>query len=129
MATEGIEYTAKPAYNGVYVYGGSSGGRIDFVKRTNTDGATLAPTIVDALATDPIMSRQRGLRALGDTGNQAIVTLKLPILPDTGIILPGAFVGYVVGTDTKRGMVRGVSVDYALPVVRQTIKVETHEYI
>ena len=85
--------------------------------------------LVDPLATDSIMTRQRGIRVLGDTGKIVVITLKLPILAETGIVMPGTLISYIVGNATKIGMVRGVSVDYSLPAVWQTIKVETHEYL
>ena len=129
VSTEGIEYTNKTNYTGVYVYGGSSGGVLDFVKRAGTDGTLLAATIVDPLATNSDMTRQRGLRVLGDTGIQASVSLKLPIMPQTGIILPGTMVRYVIGSTAKIGVVRSVSVTYSMPTAWQTIKVETHESI
>jgi hypothetical protein len=47
---------------------------------------------VDALITEATVARQRGLAVLSDTGRQIEVSLNLPVLPDTGIIEPGAFV-------------------------------------
>jgi hypothetical protein len=47
------------------------------------------------------------------------------VLPETGVIRPGAFVRYVDGGTTRLGLVRSVAVDAALPEVWQSIKVET----
>ena len=127
--TESIAYTSKTAYTGVYVNGGSSGGRLDLIKIAGTDGSLLAPTIVDPLATDPIMTRQRGMRVLGDTGRETKITLRLPVLPQTGIILPGTMLRYIVCGATKMGIVRSTAVSYTLPVVSQNIEIESHEYL
>jgi hypothetical protein len=129
VTTESIEYTSKTEYNAVWVIGGSNGGVADQIVIAGTAGDKFASTVTDNLATDSLMTRQRGLRVLGDTGKQTAVTLKLPVLTETGIILPGDFVQYVVNTRAYRGMVRSTAVNYDVPKVWQTIKVETHEYI
>jgi hypothetical protein len=126
VVTEGIEYSFKPDYTGVYVHGGASGGRLDLVKKTGTPGDLLAPIVVDDLATDSVMTTQRGLRVLGDTQAVATLSLSLPLLAETGIIRPGTMIQYL----TRFGMVRGVSVTFGNDCKpRQTIEVETHEYL
>jgi hypothetical protein len=72
------------------------------------------------------MTRQRGIRTLGDTGKQAHVSLRLPIYPESGIIKPGSVVDYTENGTTMRGLVRSLSVDYSFPQAWQSIKVETH---
>ena len=129
FVTEGIKYSNKANYNGVYVSGGANGGRLDLIKITNTAGDLLAPTVVDNLATDVIMTRQRGMRILGDTGREVRVTLRLPIMPQTGIILPGTMLQYIVCGVSKIGIVRSTVVNYALPNVSQTVEIESHEYL
>ena len=124
--TEGIEWLDKPNYNAVYIVGGADGRR-DLVKRTGTAGDRLAPTVVDPLATATAMTRQRGIRVLGDTGRQALITVSLPILSATGIITPGTLIEYTEQGVTRRGLSRSVSVNVQFPTARQTIKVETHE--
>lgn len=124
--TEGIEWLDKPPYNAVYVVGGADG-RQDLVKRTGTAGDRLAPTVVDPLATATAMTRQRGLRAIADTGRQALITVSLPVLAATGIITPGTLVQYTEQGVTRRGLSRSVSINGQFPSARQTIKVETHE--
>jgi hypothetical protein len=126
--TEGIEWLDKPAYNAVWVVGGA-GGRRDKIKITGTAGDYHAPTIIDPLATATEMTRQRGLRALGNTGRQALIDVSLPILPDTGIITPGLFVDYTENNITRRGLTRGVSIRYAYPTASQTVRLETHELV
>lgn len=119
--TEGIEWIEKAGYNGVWV----TGKRRDFIRRAGTDGATLAQTVVDDLATNVIMTRQRGLRVLADTGAQANITLKLPVLEEVGIIHPGKLVRYIENGHPRMGISRAVSVECGFPEVWQTIKLET----
>lgn len=124
--TEGIDWQDTPAYNTVWIVG-VDGGRRDQVKRAGTAGDFPAPTVADPLATSTIMTRQRGLRVLADTGRQAHLSLSLPILPETGIIPPGQLLEYTEQGVTHRGLTRAVSVSCQFPTARQTIKVETHE--
>jgi len=106
---------------------GQDQGRRDQVKRAGTAGDVLAPTVVDPLATDTIMTRQRGLRVIADTGRQVHLSLKLPILAETGIMVPGQLIEYTEQGVTHRGLSRAVSVTYGFPQAWQTVKVETHE--
>jgi hypothetical protein len=124
--TEGIEWTEKAGYNAVWITGGA-GGRRDYIRRTGTDGLTMAQTVVDALATDAIMTRQRGIRVLGDTGKQALITVRLPVIAETGIIKPGNLIEYTEQGVTRRGLSRSVSLDCGFPEVWQTIKIEARE--
>lgn len=124
---EGIQWTQKPDYNRVFVQGQQSG-ILGNVLRAGTDGDILAPMVVDQLITEAVAARQRGIRILSDTGRQAMVTLRLPVLPETGIIVPGKSVRYVDGGETRFGFVRSVSVDVGMPEIWQSIGVETHVY-
>ena len=108
VETEGIEWRELPPYNAVWVVGGDQGRR-DRVRRSGTAADLPAPTIVDPLATDPIMTRQRGQAALGNTGRQALISLRLPVLPETGIIHPGTMVDYAESGTTRRGITRGLA--------------------
>jgi hypothetical protein len=123
---EGIEWQDKPAYNAVWISGQESGRR-DRIKRAGTAADRPAPSIVDPLATAPEMTRARGGAILGDTGRQAHITLRLPVLPETGIIKPGNLVRYTESGNTHLGMSRAVTVDVGFPEMWQTIKLETHE--
>lgn len=123
---EGIEWLDKPAYNAVYVVG-AEGGRRDRIKRAGSAADHYAPTIVDPLATAPEMTLARGGQALADTGRQAHITLRLPVLPETGIIKPGQLIRYTEQGNTHLGMTRSVSLQHDFPQLWQTIKVETHE--
>jgi len=96
------------------------------VTRAGTAGDLLAPMITDALITHADAARQRGLSILSNTGRHANVTLKLPVLAETGIITPGKFVRYVDGATTRAGIVRSVGVEVAMPDIFQTLGIETH---
>ncbi|CAG2126931.1 hypothetical protein LMG31506_00244 [Cupriavidus yeoncheonensis] len=122
---ESIEWLQRPAYNRVFV-SGEGQGVLGQVTRTGTAGDILAPMVTDALITHADAARQRGLAILGDTGRQAHVSLRLPVLPETGIIMPGKFVRYVDGDVSRIGLVRSTSADGNMPEVWQTIGVETH---
>lgn len=129
---EAIEWLDRPAYNGVYVSGTAAGGVLRLVKRTGTAGDVLAQMVTDRLITHSDAARQRGLPVLADTGSQAMVTLGLPVLPATGVIMPGKFVRYVDGALARMGLVRAVRVDvtagqdFQPTEVWQSIKLETH---
>lgn len=126
VEVEGIEWQEKPDYNAVWVHGGEQG-RADRIIIGSTGGTNPAPTIVDELATDPAMTRQRGLALLGDTGKQAQISLRLPVLPETGMIRPGTLIQYQEQGNTRRGLVRSLSISHSRPQLWQTIGVETHE--
>ncbi len=126
VSVEGIDWRRKPGYDRVHV-SGTSQGVLGEVTRTGTAGAVVAPMVTHSLITHADAARQRAMAVLGNTGKQAHVSLKLPVLPETGIITPGKFVRYADGADTRLGLVRATSIDWSRPVLRQTISVETHE--
>ena len=121
---EGTEFMDKPQYNRVFV-GGISAGVFGPITRAGTAGDLIAPQFTHALITDAIAQRQRGLAELADTGRQALVSLSMQVLPETGVILPGQFVRYA-GSETVTGIVRSTSINWAAPKLRQTLEVETH---
>lgn len=122
---ESIEWVEKADYNRVFV-SGTAQGILGQVTRTGTAGDLEAPMITDALITHVDAARQRGIAALSDTGRQARVTLRLPVLEETGIIAPGKFISYVDGSTTRIGLTRSVSVDVGTPAIWQTLQLETH---
>ena len=71
-------------------------------------------------------ARQRGLAVLSDTGTQAHISLRLPVLDETGVIKPGALVRYVDAGTPRLGLVRGTQVEWSAPTLRQVLAVETH---
>lgn len=71
--------------------------------------------------------------AIADTGKQAHIQLRLPVLQETGIIHPGLYVHYTESTSGVAqqhiGVTRSVSVEYrGLADVWQTVGIETHEH-
>lgn len=123
--TESVEWQDNPAWNAVYV-SGAQAGILAQVKRQGTAGDLAAPMIVDALNTHADAARQRGAAVLATAGRSLRQTLETPVLPGVGIYPVGSFVEFVDGATTRLGIVRGVSVNANLPVVRQTIEVECH---
>ncbi|ABM37550.1 hypothetical protein [Polaromonas naphthalenivorans] len=123
---EGIDWRRKAAYNRIFV-SGIGAGVLGQVTRSGTAGDSVAPMVTHSLITHAIAARQRGLAELSDTGKQAHVSLKLPVLEETGLILPGKFVRYLSGSETHLGLTRSISLDWSRPVLRQTISVETYE--
>lgn len=125
VSVEGIEWTTKPEYNRVHVSGQAQGVLAE-VTRSGTAGNHSAPMVTDPLITHADAARQRGLCVLADTGAQARVSLTLPVLRETGLILPGKFVRYSDGPVRRTGIVRGCGLAWARPTLRQTLQIETH---
>lgn len=125
VARESLRWLEKPAFNRVFV-SGQDVGVLGQVTRTGTAGDVLAPMVVDALITEPAAARQRGRAVLADTGPQFEVSLRLPVLEETGIIEPGAFVEYQDGSVTRRGLVRSTQIEAGMPEVWQTLGVQGH---
>ena len=125
VARESLRWLDKPAYNRVFV-SGQEVGVLGQVTRAGTAGDVLAPMVVDALITEAAAARQRGIAVLSDTGRQIEVSLRLPVLAETGIIEPGAFVEYQDGSVTRLGIVRATQVQAGLPEVWQTLGVQAY---
>ncbi|MBS0402810.1 MAG: hypothetical protein JSS18_10060 [Proteobacteria bacterium] len=125
LELDSVEWVGKPAYDRVHV-SGVGHGVLGQVTRTGTAGTLVAPMVTDALITHADAARQRGLAILADTGRQAHVSLKLPVLPETGLILPGQYLRRVDGADSLFGIVRSTSIQWSAPTLRQTIELETH---
>ena len=122
---EGIEWIEKARYNRVFVSGQQSG-VLGQVTRAGTAGDLLAPMITDALITTAAAARQRGIATLADTGRQAEVTLRLPVLAETGVITPGKFVRYTDGGAARIGIVRSTGIEVGMPEIWQTLGVQTY---
>lgn len=122
---EGIEFLDMPAYNTVFV-AGQVGGILGHVTRGGTAGDKAAPQVCDPLITHADAARQRGLAILGDTGEQKHITLSLPVLNETGIIVPGLLMRYQEGGNTHLGLTRGVDVSHDFPKLTQFVTVESH---
>jgi len=122
---EGVSWQRKADYTRIYV-SGIGAGVLGQVTRAGTAGDSVAPMVTHSLITHADAARQRGLAELAGAASQASVSLKLPVLAETGLILPGKFVRYGNGSETHLGLVRGISLDWSRPVLRQTLSVETH---
>ena len=125
VARESLRWLEKPAYNRVFV-SGQDVGVLGQVTRAGTAGEVLAPMVVDPLITEAAAARQRGIAVLADTGHQLEVSLRLPVLAETGIIEPGAFVEYQDGSITRLGIVRATQVEAGMPEVWQTLGVQAY---
>lgn len=125
VARESLRWVEKPGYNRVFV-SGQDVGVLGQVTRAGTAGDVLAPMVVDALITEAAAARQRGIAVLADTGQQIEVSLRLPVLAETGIIEPGAFVEYQDGSSTRLGLVRSTQIEAGMPEVWQTLGVQSH---
>ncbi|QPF74186.1 hypothetical protein G8A07_15530 [Roseateles sp. DAIF2] len=126
VTRESMTWREKPAYNRVFVTSGHGQGVTGQVTRAGSAGTVLAPMVVDQLITTGAAARQRGLAVLADTGRQVDVALRMPVLPETGVIRPGAFVQYRDGPAVRMGLVRSVGIAAGFPDVWQTLGVETH---
>ncbi len=122
---ESLRWLEKPAYNRVFV-SGQGAGVLGQVTRAGTAGNLVAPMIVDPLITEAAAARQRGIAVLADTGMQFEVGLRLPVLPETGIVEPGVFIEYQDDSVARRGLVRATRIEAGLPDVWQTLTVECH---
>lgn len=119
---EDIEYADLPLYNRVF----ARGTRLVQVTIQGTAGDSVAPMVVDPLITNVDAGRQRGESILGNVGRKAYISLKLPVLPSTGIIHPGKLIRYHDGTDYYYGLSRKVAVSGPSDSLWQTITVESH---
>lgn len=118
---DGVEWKDLPVYNRVFV-SGQQAGVLGQITRAGTAGDLIAPMIVDPLITHADAARQRGIGSLAQCGRQMMVSLRMPVLSETGIITPGKFIDY----DGQIGLSRAVSVDVSMPEIFQTITVETY---
>ena len=121
---ESIEWVTNPDYDRAFVVGQENGITGQY-SRAGSAGTLVAETVTDPLITEAAAARQRGRSVLSEGGQIANVTLRLPVLAETGIIRPGKFVRYVDGSTVRKGLVRGVSADVAMPTIYQTVRVET----
>ena len=124
-STEAIAWSESPSYNRVFV-AGQEQGRTGQITRAGTAGDILAPMVTDPLITHADAARARGASILAAGGRQATVTLRLPVLPETGILDLGQLIEYQDGSTARRGLVRAVAVDVGRPTVWQTVEIETH---
>lgn len=125
VSVEGTDWQRLPAYNRVHVSGVGAGVLAE-VTRGGTGGNVIAPMVTHPLITHSEAARQRGLAELSNTGTQALLSLRLPVLALTGVIKPGALVRYVESGTTHLGLVRSTALEFQRPTLRQVLTVETH---
>lgn len=122
---ESIEWLERARYNRIFV-SGQQAGVLGRVTRAGTAGDLIAPMVVDPLITSASAARQRAISVLSNTGRQANITLGLPVLAETGVILPGSMVRYVDAGVSRLGIARGVGLTVGFPEIWQSIGVQTH---
>ena len=83
VARESLRWVEKPAYNRVFVSGRDVGVLGQVTPGWDCRGCA-GPMVVDALITEAAAARQRGISVLADTGQQIEVSLRLPVLAETG---------------------------------------------
>lgn len=96
-------------YNAVWVVG-ERGGVVGRVLRAGTAGDREATQITDALATSPVMARQRGGVALARAGRKAEVSLGIPVGNELGMIPLGKLIAVGDLGGPWRGLSRAVQV-------------------
>ena len=128
LITEATEQGGASNINAVYV-SGTTAGVLGRVLRAGTAGDKLAPMVTDALITHVDAAGQRGLAILGAAGVKQDVTLDLPVLTgaggDPGILDVDQLVQINTATPW-RARVRAVTVNAAMPGVRQSVRLERH---
>lgn len=124
VKSESLQWQEKPAYNGVYVEGVTSG-VVAFVKRTGTAGENQAETFVDRMTCDQAAARQKGLSILSEGGKQARMSIDLPMHNSIGLLLPSMLIEV---SSQWRGLVRGVSISVQQKglSITQSVDVERH---
>lgn len=128
MTRMGLTWQPQPAWNGVYV-SGETQGVLCHVKRTGSDGTPYHPMLLDPLITHVDAGRERGRVILAGGGNQALVTIELPLFAapqPPGLLTPGTLVEVQDGVETWRGLVTAVRVAGTLRRLTQTVEVERH---
>ena len=125
---EEVEYDPRADYNAVYMRG-EPGNFLYHRYRPGTAGDLVAEPVVHPLLVHADAAAQRAIAELSDTGAQLPQSLTLPILPETGIIKPGLYVGYTDDAGERRvGLVRRTQVSEAgEAALQQTIGVLTYE--
>lgn len=125
VSVENVEWVDRAAYNRVFV-SGTEWGVNGQVTRQGTAGDLVAPMVSDSLITHVDAARQRGIAELGRGGRWANMSLRIPVLDETGLILPGKFVRYVEGGEAAVGIVRSIQVADNGTEIWQTLGVESY---
>lgn len=73
------------------------------------------------------MTRARGSAVLAESGAQSRISLRLPVLPETGLILPGRMIEYSAEGITRRGLTRSLQSEWSHPELWQTVEIEVRD--
>ena len=125
-----VEWSPEPAYNAVYVSGTYEGVAVE-VSRSGTAGDEPAPDIVEDWLVDVPVNTERGRNALSEGGQQAVVSLDLPLTvsgQEPGLVLPGELVE-VMESPSWMGVCLSTTIRTAgsgAGSVTQTVNVERH---
>lgn len=126
VITEEETWEDRAQFDSVYVSGTKVGSILGLVKRTGSAGDKPAPMVTDALITTATAARQRGIYELSKYGPIVNRSLSLPVLSESGIILPGDIAKYTADGIPNTGVVNSVRVTVSLPTVRQQISITSH---
>lgn len=107
---ESMEWIERPTFNRVFV-SGEDQGVLGQVTRSGTAGDLLAPMVTHPLITHADAARQRGIAELAKGGRIVKLGLRLPVLAETGVLLPGHMVQYDDAGTERIGRVNSVQVD------------------
>ncbi|WP_345194516.1 hypothetical protein [Kistimonas scapharcae] len=125
------QWKPEPHYNAVYVSGIYAGVSVN-VRRQGAAGNEPAPDIYDDWLVDVGINSERGRNELSKGGNQAIVTLELPLMSvgnAPGLILPGKLVEVIETGEIWYGLCLSVSISAAgggKGKVLQRVELERH---
>lgn len=131
VSSWGSEWQPQPEWNSCYVSGTNHGVSVN-VRRAGTAGDEPAPDVYSDWLTGEQAGRARGIAELCKGGNQEIVTLDLPLLPEQtapGLVTPGQLCEMRDIEDTWRGLCLATEITadgIGASRVKQTLKLERH---
>ncbi|OQX36600.1 MAG: hypothetical protein B0D91_08770 [Oceanospirillales bacterium LUC14_002_19_P2] len=125
------QWKPEPQYNAVYVSGIHAGVSVN-VRRQGTAGNDPAPDSYDDWLVDVGLNTERGRNELAKGGNQAVVTLEIPLMltgEAPGLILPGRLVEVIETGDVWYGLCLSIAIIFTGGVqskVIQRVGLERH---
>ncbi len=125
-----VEWSPEPAYNSVYISGTYEGVAVE-VTRSGTPGDHPAQDIVEDWLVDVAVNTERGRNLLAEGGQQAVVSLDIPLTvsgQEPGLVLPGQLVE-VMETPPWMGLCLSTRIQTngsGASRVVQTLSVERH---
>ncbi|MDF3932317.1 hypothetical protein P3W75_06750 [Pseudomonas citronellolis] len=132
VAEWGSQWSPQPAWNSVYV-SGSAYGVAAQIRRAGTAGDIEAPEVMEDWVTGLEAARSRGVCELSKGGDQAVVTLRIPLFAKgetaPGLIEPTMLCEVRDTDESWRGLCLGVEVSaegVGASRVWQTLRLERH---